>query len=209
MNNTRKIFLIRHCRPNITKNFSMCLGKKDIPLSNDGIAEAKILKEYFSNVMLSSIYSSPLLRSKHTAEIIADNKMNVIVKDGFSEINIGKWDGMSFDEIKEKYPIEYKERGKDLENYVVEGGESMAACQARAIKELCKTLLESSGNILIVAHSGINRAIISKILGVSIKDSFAFRLEYGSINILTFNGVKLNVLKIGANISELYKMGES
>ena len=100
----RKIFLIRHCRPKIIENVSICLGRKDIPLSKEGIDEAGQLKKYFSNIGLSGIYSSPLIRARHTAEIIADKKMNVIIKDGFSELNIGRWDGMSFAEIKEKYP---------------------------------------------------------------------------------------------------------
>lgn len=199
----RKIFLIRHCRPKIIENVSICLGRKDIPLSGEGIAEAVQLKRYFSNISLSGIYSSPLIRARHTAEIIADKKMNVIIKDGFSELNIGKWDGMTFDEIKEKYPLEYMERGKDFENYIVEGGESMADCQARAVKELHNTVQETSGNILIVAHAGVNRAIISKILGISIKDSFAFKHEYGSVNLLAFDNKIFSVINIGVSISEL------
>lgn len=208
MKNTRKIFLIRHCEPQLPKDVSICLCNKDIPLSIDGIAEAERLKECFSTICLNSIYSSPLVRARNTAEIISDKKTNVKIKKGFSEFNIGKWDGMSFAKIKEKYPLEYKERGEDLENYIVEGGESMAACQERAIKELNNTLCESTGDILIVAHAGVNRAIISKILGIGIKDSFTFRNKYGSINILTFSGKIFKVLKIGANFSELNKMGE-
>jgi|LAHS01.1.fsa_nt_gb probable phosphoglycerate mutase len=207
MDNIRKVFLIRHCRPQLLKDVPICLGKKDIPLSNEGIAEAEELKKYFSYISLSCIYSSPLVRSRHTAEIIADKKMNVIVRDGFSEINTGKWDGMSFAEIKQKYPLEYEERGKDLENYIIEGGESMAACRARAMKELYNTVRETSGDILIVAHAGVNRAIISKISGICIKDSFAYKHGYASVNILTFNGEIFKALKICADISELGKIG--
>ena len=206
MDSIRNIFLIRHCRPQLTENVSICLGRKDIPLSQEGITEAGQLKKYFSNISLSGIYSSPLIRARHTAEIIADKKTNVIIRDGFSEFNIGKWDGMSFAEIKEKYPLEYMERGKNLENYIVEGGESMTACQERALKELYNTVHETSGDILIVAHAGVNRAIISKISGIRLKDSFAFDNEYGSVNHLAFNGKKFKVMKIGVSISELNKM---
>lgn len=207
MDNIRKIFLIRHCRPQLPENISVYLGIKDIPLSNEGIKEAEELKKYFLNISLNRIYSSPLIRATQTAEIIADKKTNVIIKDGFSEFNIGKWDGMTFAEIKEEFPIEYEERGKDLENYIVEGGESMSACRSRAMKELYATLHETSGNILIVAHAGVNRAIISKVLGIGIKDSYDFKQEYGSINVLTFNSKILNVLEIGANVLDGNKMG--
>lgn len=208
MENIRKVFLLRHCRPQLPKGISICLGKKDIPLSDDGIIEAERLKEYFSNISLDSIYSSPLMRARHTAEIIADKKMNVKIKKDFSEFNVGKWDGMYFCEIKERFPLEYKERGENIENYIIEGGESMAACQERAIKGLYEILYETSGNVLIVAHLGINIAIISKILGISLKDSFSLKHEYGSINILTFDGEIVKVLKIGATVLELNKMRE-
>jgi probable phosphoglycerate mutase len=180
------------------------LGKKEMPLSNNGIKEANQLRKYFSNIKLSCIYSSPLIRSKKTSEIIAGNKFKVEIKNNFSELNMGKWDGMSFAKIKEKYPLEYKLRGENFENYVVEGGESMADCQKRAYEELLRAVGESSGDILIVAHAGVNRTIISKIIGSSIKDSFAFKLEYGSINVLTYDGEKFEVDKIGASVKELH-----
>jgi len=206
MNSIKKVFLIRHCRPQFAENVGICLGRKDIPLSKEGIAEAEQLKRYFSNISLRGIYSSPLIRARHTAEIIADNKMNVIIRNDFSELNMGKWDGMSFAEIKEKYPLEYIERGKDFQNYTVEDGESMADCQTRAVKELYNTVQETSGDILIVAHAGVNRAIISEILGIGIKDSFAFKHEYGSVNILAFENKTFKVLNIGISISELNKI---
>lgn len=197
MNELRKIYIIRHCEPQFFDNIPICIGKTDIPLSENGIKKAKELKNYFSNLNLKSVYSSPLARAKKTAEIIADNKMSVEIKDNFSEFNIGKWDGMSFAQIKERYPKEYKDRGEDLENYIVEGGESMAMCRDRALKELWSTIKKTNGNIIIVAHAGVNRAILSSILGISIKESFLFRHDYGSVNTILYDGRKLKVSKVG------------
>lgn len=199
----RNIYLLRHCQPELPNGIPICIGKTDILLSKTGRSQASDLKDYFSNINVSAIYSSPLIRARETAEIIADRNFKVIIKNNFSEFDIGKWDGMSFEEIKEKYPREYLERGENLENYVVEGGESMAQCQKRAVSELNKTIDESSGNILIVAHAGVNRCILSALLGISIKDSFKFRHEYGSVNILQHHGKSLLVDKIGLGVSEL------
>mgnify|MGYP000879917431 CR=1 FL=1 len=203
MNEIRKIYLIRHCEPQLPEGIPICIGKKDIPLSDFGRKQALDLKEFFSKINISSIYSSPLIRSKETAIIIANEKRNVIVKKDFSEFNIGKWDGMSFGEIKEKYPQEYKDRGENLEHYIVEGGESMAMCRDRALTELMDTIKESIGDIIIAAHAGVNRAILSSILGISIRDSFKYRHEYGSINLLLFDGENLKVDKIGTKLHEL------
>lgn len=199
----RKIYLLRHCQPELPNGTPICIGKTDIPLSKSGRIQASDLKEFFFNIEISAIYSSSLTRARETAEIIADKNLKVIIKNNFSEFDIGKWDCMSFAEIKEKYPREYLERGKNLENYVVEGGESMAQCKKRAMSELYKTIDESSGNILIVAHAGVNRCILSTLLGTSIMDSFKFRHEYGSVNILQHQGKSLLVDKIGLGVSEL------
>lgn len=200
----RNIYLVRHCEPQINRGISICLGKTDVPLSEKGIIEANLLQKYFSKINLSYIYSSPLNRAKQTAEIIAYNKLKVEIKKNLSELNMGKWDGMNFAEIKDEYPLEYKMRGEDFENFVVEGGESMINCQKRAYEELLSTVKESSGNILIVAHAGVIRTILSKITDSSIKDSFALKLEYGSINKLTYDGEKFVVDKIGESLKELH-----
>lgn len=202
MNKGQKIYLLRHCEPQLPAGIPICLGKKDVTLSDFGREQATDLKEFFSNIDLNSIYSSPLIRAKETAAIIANNK-DVIIKKDFSEFDIGKWDGMSFAEIKEKYPQEYKDRGENLEHYIVEGGESMAMCRDRALAELWKIINETKKDILIIAHAGVNRAIISWILGISIKESFQYKHEYGSINIIVFDGKKFTIEKIGATIQEL------
>lgn len=203
MNKIRKIYLIRHCEPQLPEGIPICIGKKDIPLSDFGRKQALDLKDFFSKININSIYSSPLIRSKETAIIIANEKRNVIVKKDFSEFDIGKWDGMPFAEIKKKYPQEYKDRGENLEHYIVEGGESMAMCRDRAFIELMDTIKQSIGDILIVAHAGVNRAILSSILGINIKDSFKYRHEYGSINLLLFDGKNLKADKIGVSLNEL------
>ena len=146
LNNSRSIFIVRHCHPQI--NEGICLGKKDIHLSEKGKTEAKILADYLLCKNIKHVYSSPLKRAMETAVIISD-KM-IVISNNFSELDMGIWDGLSFDEIKRLYPKEYAQRGKDLENYTVKGGESMSHCRNRAMEQLNKTIEESDGNILIV-----------------------------------------------------------
>lgn len=170
-----------------------CLGITDIPLSKEGMKQAAKLKSYFSDKNIAAIYSSPLIRAKKTAEIIADNKIKVEIKNEFSELNMGKWDGMTFAEIKEKYPEEYAERGRNFEDYIVEGGESMSMCRDRVLEQLRDIIKDTTDNIIIVAHAGVNRLIISELLGISIKQSFLYQREYGSIIKLKYEG---NILKV-------------
>lgn len=200
--NERIVYLVRHCKPNLPSDSSICIGITDIPLSEEGFEQAEKLKRYFSDKNIKAIYSSPLIRAKETAEIIANNKIKVEIRNDFSELNMGKWDGMTFEEIKQKYPDEYIERGNDFENYIVEGGESMSMCRDRALAQLWNIINNSTDNIIIVAHAGVNRLILSELLGISIKESFSFRQEYGSVNKLKYKGKTLEVSNIGIHIND-------
>lgn len=181
MDNVRNIYVVRHCQPSFSSSKKFCIGKLDIPLSHEGREQAKNLLSYFSDKKISSIYSSNLKRARETAEILANNAAVPIIKSEFSEIDMGKWDGLTFDEIKFLYPEEYKKRGEDFENYVVDGGESIKDCQSRAMSELYKTLNESSGNIIIVTHAGVIRAMLSSVEGISICEAFSYKIDYGSV----------------------------
>ena len=61
-------------------------------------------------------------------------------------------------------------------------------CRDRALRQLKGIMDNSEGNIIIVAHAGVNRLIISGLTGMSIKDSFLYQLKYGSIIRLKYDG---------------------
>ncbi len=197
MKNSRKIYLVRHCEPDLPKQSSICLGRKDLPLSNKGLKQAENLRIFFSKLNIEVVYSSPLVRALKTAEIISNGDIQCEIVDNFTELDVGKWDGMSFDEIKEKYPKEYEERGKNFDTYIIEEGESLLACKDRALKAFSKVVNESKGNIAVISHAGVIRTILSDIMNISIKESFSYKLEYGSICILRYNSNIFDVKKIG------------
>jgi len=203
MKNNRKIYLVRHCEPDLPKKSSLCLGRKDVPLSNRGLKQAENLRNFLSKLNIETIYSSPLVRALKTAEIISNGDIQYEIVDNFTELDVGKWDGMSFDEIKEKYPKEYEERGKNFDDYIIEEGESLSACKNRALKALSKVVNESKGNIAVISHAGVIRTILSDIMNISIEEIFSYKLEYGSICILRYNNNIFNVKIIGLKTENL------
>lgn len=191
--NSRNIFVVRHLHPQIPDG--ICLGKKNVPLSSEGREEGKILADYLLNKNINNVYSSPLIRARETASIICDKKLNI--RENFAELNMGIWDGLSFDEIKKKFPKEYIERGNDFENYIIEGGESLSMCKKRAMSELDTIIRETDGNILVVTHAGVIRTIVSSIAKTRMTDTFEYKIDYGSITLLSIDDNKLNLIKIG------------
>lgn len=185
----RTIYLIRHCE---TEHFpkKRCIGITDTDLSENGIRQAQRLKIFIQDKNVSGIFFSPSLRAAKTSEIMSDGEIPVTKLAGLHEIDMGDWDGMYFDEIKMKYPEEYKRRGLDFAAFSPPNGESFAECQKRAAEVFSNLLKNSSGNIAVVSHAGFNRALICSLRGIDLQNLFAVPQPFGCVNLLLFeNGV--------------------
>ena len=192
------IYLVRHGEcAFIKENESYCIGLTDLPLSERGRRQAADLAAYFADKNISAVYHSFLLRSKQTAELLSNGKFPVIQADGLEEIDMGEWDGLSFREIRDKYPGLYEKRGKSIAHVVPPGGESFikglarfSAALERILNEADKSRSEVSGaNIVIVSHAGVNRVFLCEILDLNLNKVLSVPQPNGCINILgTVNG---------------------
>ncbi len=183
----RKIYLMRHTAV-IKPKEKKFIGQTDLMLNSRGIFQAMRLADYFSEIPLAGIYCSSLKRSVDTAEIISrGSKVPLEIIKDFDEINLGSWEGRSFQEIREKYPLEYLKREMDIYNYRIHGGESYADLEERSFGAF-KALLENTrGNLLIVGHQGVNRVIISRLLGTDSEDmkpGLLMEMKYGGITVI-------------------------
>lgn len=90
------------------------------------------------------------------------------------EISLGEWDGRPIDEIRREYPEEYERRGEDLFTFKTGNhSENLYDLQYRVIGALRKLLASDDGrNIIIVAHSGVIRAIENNLKGLRIDDDW-------------------------------------
>ena len=101
------LYLIRHGETggNFEGRFQ---GIVDNPLNESGIRQAQMLGMAFSLSQVDVLYTSPLLRARQTAEIIAQmhglQKLTPIVEPGLTELNGGELEGRRFSELREKYP---------------------------------------------------------------------------------------------------------
>lgn len=133
------IYLIRHGRPEMPDNGTYCIGhSSDLPLSVTGQKQAEALARCFEGLHFNKVYCSTLRRSRETAELLAEGRWPICEHAGIGEINVGLWEGLSFDEIRTKYPEIYAARGEDW-SISPPGGESLAEAADRmetAIKEI-------------------------------------------------------------------------
>jgi probable phosphoglycerate mutase len=176
------IFLMRHgeTRSDGVKRY---IGQTDLPLSALGKCQARKWHDLFNEIPLAAIVSSDLSRSRETAAIIAGKRgIPTVAKPGFREISLGSWENMPFAALQENAAEAFRKRGKAIDTHRPPGGESFLDLQQRAVATFYYTVAETSGNVLIVAHAGLNRVILCHLLGMPIANLFRLGQDHACLN---------------------------
>jgi probable phosphoglycerate mutase len=130
----KKIILLRHGELQDKTDEKRFIGQLDLPLSDRGKHQARSLRQCLSDVPLTHIISSDLSRCMETAHIIAAGRtMDIITMVGLREIHLGQWDGMSFRQVKRRWPDAYEKRGLALARFRPPAGESFLDLQQRVV----------------------------------------------------------------------------
>lgn len=122
-------------------------------------------------------------------------KVNVCYE--LTEVSVGDWEGLTFEEIRKKWPGEYEERGKHPGTVAPPGGESFIQAGMRLEKILKTILANSQGNVLVVTHVGILRGWLCQLLNISSDDVFSMNIPFGSITEVTWDGQMFQVNQFG------------
>jgi len=179
-----KVYLIRHGET-VDSNSRRYKGHIDVPLSQNGIEQINRVADYLvKNAKIDVVYCSDLSRAMRSAEIIAAPfGLTPKVHDGLKERNFGAWEGMTFDEIKEKWPDAFKSWARDPVAFSPLQGESTRAVRNRAIPAFRNiTARYTNKTIALVAHGGINRVILCELLGIPLENIFRVEQDFAAIN---------------------------
>ena len=197
------IYLLRHGAL-AEDNRDRFIGQIDLPLAEEGIRQAQALAQTLHNENIGIIYCSDLLRSRQTAEIIAD-EINAPIKARreLREVSLGNWEGLSRSEVKSSFPLQYAERGKDIENYRIPGGESFAECRQRALAAWEEILNCGSERIAVAGHAGINRLLLCHLLEMPIANMFRIGQDYGCVNIIEQTDGHISVRLINGRLADV------
>ena len=128
-------------------------GRSDVPLTDAGVAQAAAAAKRLAPAGIAAIVASPLQRTVQTAEqVAAVTGLPVVTEDGFRETDFGAWEGLTFAEVRERWPSEMTAWLADPE-VAPPGGESFAAVSERVTAALHRVLAGRTGQrILIVSH---------------------------------------------------------
>ena len=128
-------------------------GLSDVPLTGTGVDQAAAAAKRLASASIGAIVSSPLRRAVRTAEeVVAVTGVPMVTDEGFRETDFGAWDGLTFAEVRERWPAEM---ASWLANPAVAppGGESFADVSMRVTEALQRVLTSHARqNVLIVSH---------------------------------------------------------
>lgn len=132
------------------------LGKigGDTNLSARGRLYAASLARYFNEANISGlrVWTSEKKRTKQTAQDIKAPKEHIAA---LNELDAGVCEGLSYEEMQEKYPQEFAWRDQDKLRYRYPWGESYIDIMNRL--EPILTELESENNLLVISHQAVLR----------------------------------------------------
>jgi broad specificity phosphatase PhoE len=158
-----KLYLVRHGEnlANITKEFSY--RAVDYPLTSKGVLQAEQTAEYFRDKGIDAIYTSPLLRARQTAEIIARRiAVPVHLREALREINVGSLEGASTPENWALYHRISAAWYAGRAEVAFPDGEDLRMVAARFLGCVGEVVAaHPSGSAVIVGHGGVYTACIA------------------------------------------------
>lgn len=183
-----KLYLIRHTSLQVPAG--ICYGQSDIDVASSFLDEALLTQEKLISTPFDAIYASPLQRCLKLANAI--NIGDAIVDNRLMELNFGDWEMSAWDDIPRDI---FDVWAHNYANLAPPNGETFSQLQQRGIHFLEEiSTLYPTGNIAVVTHGGMIRALLAHVLNMPLKGLFRFTIDYGSITQLEFGDTKLGAV---------------
>ena len=191
---TMRVYLARHARPEGPED-RRYRGQADLPLGRVGWEQARelggMLMTLTGGACFDAVFASNLSRCRETAEIAASADgcvAPVQTKAWLREIDVGLWEGLTWEEARERYPAESVAREADVTGVPFPGGESFAGLRDRVVpafeRLLAASLAAGHQRVLVVGHKGVNRAILAHLQGIPLPGIFSIEQDYCAVTLL-------------------------
>ncbi|MGB0651788.1 MAG: histidine phosphatase family protein [Thermoplasmatota archaeon] len=164
------------------------VGTFDVDLSPLGRHQAAAAAAYLKDAPLDAIVASPRRRAQNTAAPLAkETGLQVETRDGFGEMDFGRWEGLHWPDIEQADPDFAARWAADPATIPCPDGESTDSFAARVHAAFEALHDEFQGrHVALFAHAGVNRALLSHALGRPYLETFAFAQDYGCLNALHY-----------------------
>lgn len=177
-----ELILVRHGETDWNAS-GIFRGRADVGLNETGRRQAEKLGEYLDREKLVIIYSGPLKRARETAAAIAGRQgIEVAVVANLNDFHFGEWQGLSLQEVAEKYPEFYRDWQDTPEQVRVPGGESLEEVRGRALPFVEDAVMRGGeGRIVMVTHRVVIKVIVCALLGLDLSHFWNIRIDNGGL----------------------------
>ncbi len=155
------VLLVRHGEipSNVNKVYA---GTSPEGLTPNGLIQAEEVAEKLKFCNVHFLYSSPIQRAGHTAEIIGKKiHRRVVIEDDFREMELGPWEGLAENDIAQKYKKEWEIWQNRPYELKLPGRETLEELLKRVLTAISKIYIDAAGhNVVIVTHVAIIRVLL-------------------------------------------------
>ncbi len=183
-----RLFLVRHGETSWNRA-EIFRGRIDVKLNEHGVEQARRTAAILSALNLAAVYSSPLSRALETARYIAEpHGLPVIVEDGLTDLDYGKWQGLTHEEVKEQYVDLYRLWNTAPHKVRFEEGESLEDVRRRALEALDRIAARHNGqNVVAVSHRVVTKVVLCALLGLDTSHFWHIRQDPCAVNVLEYS----------------------
>jgi len=187
--NGSRLLLVRHGETewNRQKRFQ---GQIDVPLNNNGHAQARRASEFLAKVHIDKAISSPMLRPKDTAlEILSKHpQIKLELLDELKEISHGLWEGKFEHEIEAEFAGQLALWQDQPETVQMPEGENLQQVWDR-VKTVWQKIVDSvpaGETVLVVAHDAVNKAILCQLFDFTPEKFWTFKQGNGGVSVIDY-----------------------
>jgi broad specificity phosphatase PhoE len=196
------LYLVRHgaTAANLAHPARLQGRRSDPPLAPVGIRQAEATRELLARLPIQACYCSPLLRAVETAAIIAaPHKLTPMPIAELIECDVGRWEGLDWDTIRDREPESYRGFMADPAANPYPDGESFADVHIRAAPTLDRLIADHPGQtLLVVSHHVVNRTYLAGRLGLPMKLSRNVALDNCGVSVVTSEGGQTTAITLNA-----------
>jgi broad specificity phosphatase PhoE len=176
----KRIFLLRH---GSTGTDGRYVGATDLPLSREGAADLAGTAAFLRRQEIDTVFCSPMRRCRQTHELLG-LACPVEIVDDLREIDFGRWEGQSFEEICKKDEKLVQEWAQGTDDFTFPEGESIAHFALRVSRVMDMLMATAACRPLLVAHGGVIRHLLCTCLGIAPEKSLLFNVRFGRCAII-------------------------
>ena len=194
------IIFLRHAQAENNAKRILAGRTEGVHLTKTGIEQAEQIAKYLKPLDISAIYSSPIERASHTAEIVAkNNSLDYELDDRLTEIDMGKFTHMNYDDMFAKYGnvfLKFYENDPVIAEHEVETFPNVQ----RRVLETVNHVVEKhkNENVILVTHMDPIKSILAMVMDLKPKTLFELIIANASITVIKEYDKKFSLSAINA-----------